>query len=68
MIVRGDIDGDGIISVSDEAMLTDHILSISVIDDDRVYAADIEEDELLDVVDDSLITDYILGIIDSLNE
>ena len=68
MIVRGDIDGDGIISVSDEAMLTDHILSISVIDDYRFYAADIEEDELLDVVDDSLITDYILGIIDSLNE
>ena len=68
MIVRGDIDGDGIIAVSDEAMLTDHILSISVIDDYRFYAADIEEDELLDVVDDSLITDYILGIIDSLNE
>ena len=68
MIVRGDIDGDGIVSVSDEAMLTDHILSISVIDDYRFYAADIEEDELLDVVDDSLITDYILGIIDSLNE
>ena len=68
VIIRGDIDGDGIISVSDEAMLTDHILTIDLINDYRKYAADVEEDDLLDVVDDSLITDYILGIIDSLNE
>ena len=68
VIVRGDIDEDGIISVSDEAILADHILTISLIEDYRFYAADIEEDVLLDVVDDSMITDYILGIINSLNE
>ncbi len=68
VIIRGDIDSDGIISVSDEAMLTDHILTIDLINDYRKYAADVEEDDLLDVVDDSMITDYILGIIDSLNE
>ena len=68
VIVRGDIDEDGIVSVSDEAMLADHILTISLIEDYRFYAADIEEDDLLDVVDDSMITDYILGIINSLNE
>ena len=40
-------------------MLADHILTISLIEDYRFYAADIEEDDLLDVVDDSMITDYI---------
>ena len=68
MIVRGDIDGDGLVDVADEAVLTDHILRITPIDDYRFYAADVDEDSILDVADDSKLTDFILRILDSLNE
>ena len=67
LIVRGDIDKDGIVDVTDESILTDHILEIEPITGAGLYAADIEEDDILDVSDDSTLTDYILKIIDSLN-
>ena len=67
IIVKGDINEDGFIDVIDEAILTDHILTIDLINDYRFYAADIEEDNFIDVIDDSKLTDYILRILDTLN-
>ncbi|MBR4830465.1 MAG: InlB B-repeat-containing protein, partial [Bacilli bacterium] len=60
LILRGDIDGDGLIDVTDEALITDHILMATQITGYRFLAADVVEDGLLDVSDDSKITDYIL--------
>ena len=65
--INKDIDGDGIIDVSDEALITDHILRVSTIEGYRFLAADVEEDGILDVSDDSKITDYILRVIDTVN-
>ena len=67
LILRGDIDGDGLIDVTDEALITDHILMATQITGYRFLAADVVEDGLLDVSDDSKITDYILMGIDSVN-
>ena len=67
VIIRGDIDGDGIVDVTDESLIMDHILEISLINGNSMYAADLEEDEIIDVSDDSKIMDYILEIVDTLN-
>ena len=67
IILRGDIDGDGLIDVTDEAYLMDHILEIALIDDYKFYAADFNDDHLIDVTDESYLMDYILEIRDSLN-
>jgi len=67
IIVRGDIDGDGLIDVTDESYLMDHILEITLIDDYKFYAADLNDDHLIDVTDESYLMDYILEIRDSLN-
>ena len=68
VIIRGDINGNGVVDVTDEAIMTDHILGAELIEDYRLYAADLQEDDIIDVSDDAKITDYILGAIDSLNE
>lgn len=67
IIIRGDIDGDGIVDVTDESMLMDHILEIEELTGYKFYAADLEEDELLDVSDEAKLMDYILEIVHSLN-
>ena len=67
MIVRGDLDGDGFIDVTDESIVMDHILEITFIDGYSFYAADINDDDFVDVTDDAYIMDYILEIRNSLN-
>ena len=67
LIVRGDVDGDGIIDVTDESMVLEDILGIAPIEGYGRYAADVEEDDLLDVSDDSNILDYILKLLSNLN-
>ena len=67
MILKGDINGDGLIDVSDRAEVKNHILEITLLEGYKIYASDIIEDGIIDVSDNSKITDYVLGIIDSLN-
>ena len=67
MILKGDINGDGLIDVSDRAEVKNHILEITLLEGYKIYSSDIIEDEIIDVSDNSKITDYVLGIIDSLN-
>lgn len=67
IIVRGDIDGDGDITVTDSSLMLDHILMKQSIEDYRKYAADIDLDEDITVTDSSSILDYILGKVSTLN-
>ena len=68
MIVRGDIDGDGYVDITDKSLLADHILMINEITGYNYFAADIDSDGYIDITDKSKIADYILMISDSLNE
>ena len=67
IIVRGDINGDGLVNVMDKSMLSEHILRTEEIEGYGFYAADVYNDDLLNVQDKSKLSDYILRVIDSLN-
>ena len=67
LIVRGDVDCDGVVDVTDESMVLEDVLGLNVIEGVGRYAADVMEDELLDVSDDQNILDYILGLLNTLN-
>ena len=74
VIIRGDIDQDGYVDISDSVTQLNHILYIELIDDYRLYAADIdideeaEEDEMIDISDNVKLDKFILGEIDNINE
>jgi len=67
MIVRGDLNGDGIIDVSDKVALVNSILLIEEITDYRIYACDLELDGMIDVSDKVKLVNYILKKISTLN-
>ena len=73
-IIRGDIDQDGYVDISDSVTQLNHILYIELIDDYRLYAADVdideeaEEDEMIDISDNVKLDKFILGEITDLNE
>ena len=67
IIVRGDIDEDGYVDISDSILQLKHIQHINLITDYRMYAADIENDGI-DIIDNRAIDNFILKIINSLNE
>ena len=67
IVLKGDINGDGLIDVTDKSKLKDHILLRTELTDYTKYAADLNNDGLIDVSDNSRIADYILMRIDTLN-
>ena len=68
IIVRGDINGDGLVNIMDKSKLSEHILRIEEIEGYGFYAADVYENDLINIQDKSKLSDYILRVIDSLNE
>ena len=69
VVVRGDIDGDGFVNVSDYISVLNVALENEFFDDYIQFAAaDVEEDEIINVSDYIKIMDYNLENIDSLNE
>lgn len=67
VIIKGDINEDGIVDLSDKAIIQDHILSKNEINGYKKYAADLNNDDIIDALDNAKITNYILGKITSLN-
>ena len=68
MVVRGDVDGDGYVNVTDYMMVLNHSLELTEIEDPiKFLAADVEEDELINVTDYIKIMDYSLENLDTLN-
>ncbi len=69
MVVRGDVDGDGIINVSDLLGLINHIRENTLITEyPKFAAANVDEDEILNVSDQLKLNNYLRENIDSLNE
>ena len=68
MVVRGDINCDGYLNVTDYMAALNHALELEEIEDEVSFmAADVEEDELINVTDYLKILDYTLENIDTLN-
>ena len=75
IIIRGDLDEDGLVEVSDGVVLQEHILYVTgkTLTDYRLYAEDIDYnpnatiEDMLDVTDGDWIDRKILKIIPSLN-
>ena len=67
LIVRGDINGDGEVNVTDKTIIKNHILSKEEITDYRKYAVDVVEDNEINVSDNTKLGNYVLGKITTLN-
>ena len=63
VIIKGDINNDGLISVSDQAAIRLHVLNIITLTDNAFNAADINNDGIISVSDQAAIRLHILGII-----
>ena len=60
--VRGDIDGDGIVNVTDLSKLAAHIKGSKPLEDSLFSAADIDRDGHVNISDISVLAAYIKGI------
>ena len=63
VIIKGDINNDGLISVSDQAAIRLHVLNIITLTDNAFNAADINNDGIISVSDQAAIRLHILVII-----
>ena len=60
--VKGDVNGDGSIDVSDIANLASHIKGIKALDENKLWSADVNDDSHINVSDISVISAHIKGI------
>ena len=68
IIIRGDINEDGLVNVIDKSILSEHILRLNNIEGYRTYAADVDNNDSINITDKSKLSEYILRLIPSLNE
>ncbi|MBQ1434189.1 MAG: dockerin type I repeat-containing protein, partial [Ruminococcus sp.] len=60
--LKGDVNGDGYINVTDIALVASHIKGIKPLSDKGLKAADVNEDTKVNVTDIALIAAHIKGI------
>ena len=61
VIVLGDIDENGLINVTDQTIIQNHIVGISIIDDYRIYAMDLSLDDKINVTDQVEHIKYLIS-------
>ena len=66
-IVRGDVNEDGIINITDKLTLVNHIVAKEEIADYRIYACELEIDGIINVSDKLKLVEYIVQKIPTLN-
>lgn len=67
IILKGDINCDGRIDITDKTILKKHILNQEEITDYKKYAGDIVDDNIIDKLDLEKLENYILGKLTTLN-
>lgn len=67
IVVKGDLNGDGIVDLIDDSLLFNKVLYDEELEDIILVAADINEDNKVDLLDSSSLYNYVLGILESLN-
>jgi len=68
IIIRGDINQDGLVNLMDKSVLSEQLLRLSDIEGYGVYAADIDNNDSINLMDKSKLSEYLLRLIDTLNE
>ena len=63
IIIRGDINEDGLVNVIDKSILSEHILRLNNIEGYRTYAADVDNNDSINITDKSKLSEYILRLI-----
>lgn len=67
-VLKGDVNGDGIVDMKDAAMLQRHVLKIDIISDENALAAaELTGDGVVDMKDAAKLTRYVIKVIDSLD-
>lgn len=61
-VALGDVNGDGVISITDYTLVRLHILSLRPIPDHMLAAADVNRDGVISITDYTLIRLHILGL------
>ena len=61
-VIRGDVNGDNQITVTDIALVASHIKGINALDTDEKNGADVNRDGKIDVSDIAIISSHIKGI------
>ncbi|MFU8794325.1 MAG: Ig-like domain-containing protein [Dethiobacteria bacterium] len=61
----GDVNEDGIINVQDVALVMQHVLLITTLDDQSLATADVNGDGDVNVIDVTLLMQYSLGLINT---
>lgn len=63
IVVKGDISGDGVITIADLVRVNRHTLNISALSGSKLLAADVNENGSVNIQDLVLINRHILGIV-----
>ena len=61
-VMRGDVNNDNQITVTDIALVASHIKGINALDSDETTRADVNRDKKIDVSDIAIIASHIKGI------
>jgi hypothetical protein len=65
-IIKGDVDGDGRVSIMDATILQRHISGLCLVDDTNLLIADTNGDGNVNIKDVTTIQKYLVGFIDKL--
>ncbi|MBR0530591.1 MAG: dockerin type I repeat-containing protein [Ruminococcus sp.] len=60
--IRGDVNGDGSVNVTDIAKTAAHVKTVKMLDKEGIAAADVNSDGKVNVTDVSLIAAYVKGV------
>ncbi|MEX1376143.1 MAG: leucine-rich repeat protein [Eubacteriales bacterium] len=63
ILIKGDINPDGILDVVDYTLIRLHILDLSYLDGIKLVAADVNQDGIIDVIDYTLVRLHILDVL-----
>ncbi len=64
--IKGDVNGDGRVTVSDATLIQKSIASLAQLDGRQIAAAEITGDRVVSVTDATRIQKYLAGVVDSL--
>lgn len=70
LIIFGDVDGDGVISVIDSLLVTQYVEGVTSAFESatELFAADVDHDTVISVIDSLLITQVVEGVPSAINQ
>lgn len=66
MIIKGDLDGDGVIASTDSVLLARYLANLITLTEEQLLAADIDGDGYVSSADSVLVARFLAGLIDEI--